>query len=194
MSGQPDNAWRWLFLVGLVLGYEDLVDHDELRSDPLLAAVLTGTFTIEQILENGTRRPEAEKIQAIRQWAQPRTVRELRSFLGMNINPVVATERDILRALDRYYSVGGESVETLIAGMEQDEELMAAVQRREAAAFEELAFRGVLFGLLMQEGESKALWLTSGIFGVYHLPFMRTVTHNIYFGKSHLLTPVIPAK
>jgi len=34
----------------------------------------------------------------------------------------------------------------------------------------------------------------NGIFGVYHLPFMRTVTHNIYFGKSHLLAPVIPAK
>lgn len=27
--------------------------------------------------------------------------------------------------------------------------------------------------------------------GVYHLPFMRTVTHEIYFGRSHLLLPVI---
>jgi predicted acyl esterase len=32
-----------------------------------------------------------------------------------------------------------------------------------------------------------------GTWGVYHLPFMRTVTHNIHFGKSHLLLPVIPA-
>lgn len=31
-----------------------------------------------------------------------------------------------------------------------------------------------------------------GTWGVYHLPFMRTVTHNIYFGKSHLLLPLIP--
>jgi membrane protease YdiL (CAAX protease family) len=37
------------------------------------------------------------------------------------------------------------------------------------AAFEELAFRGVLFGALMHEGENKALWLTSGIFGLYHI-------------------------
>ena len=32
-----------------------------------------------------------------------------------------------------------------------------------------------------------------GTWGVYHLPFMRTVTHTIHFGKSHLLLPVIPA-
>jgi len=31
-----------------------------------------------------------------------------------------------------------------------------------------------------------------GTWGVYHLPFMRTVTHKIYFGQSHLLLPVIP--
>jgi hypothetical protein len=32
-----------------------------------------------------------------------------------------------------------------------------------------------------------------GAWGVYHLPFMRTVTHKIYSGKSYLLLPVIPA-
>jgi uncharacterized protein len=31
-----------------------------------------------------------------------------------------------------------------------------------------------------------------GTWGVYMLPFMRTVTHHIHFGKSHLLLPVIP--
>ena len=30
--------------------------------------------------------------------------------------------------------------------------------------------------------------------GVYLLPFMRTVTHTIYFGQSHLLVPVIPSE
>ena len=30
-----------------------------------------------------------------------------------------------------------------------------------------------------------------GSWGVYMLPFMQTVTHNIHFGKSHLLLPVI---
>jgi len=53
---------------------------------------------------------------------------ELRSFLGYDVRAVVATERDVLKALDRYYAVGGESVETLIAGMEQDAELAAAIQ------------------------------------------------------------------
>jgi hypothetical protein len=33
-----------------------------------------------------------------------------------------------------------------------------------------------------------------GTWGVYHLPFMRTVTHTIHFGQSHLLLPVIPTK
>ena len=33
---------------------------------------------------------------------------------------------------------------------------------------------------------------TQGIWGVYLLPFMRTVTHNIKIGHSHLLLPVIP--
>jgi hypothetical protein len=32
-----------------------------------------------------------------------------------------------------------------------------------------------------------------GTWGVYHLPFMRTVTHTIHFGRSHLLLPVIPS-
>jgi predicted acyl esterase len=32
-----------------------------------------------------------------------------------------------------------------------------------------------------------------GTWGKYMLPFMRTVTHDIHFGKSYLLLPVIPA-
>ena len=53
---------------------------------------------------------------------------ELRSFLGYDIRPAVATEKEVLRALERYYAVGGESVETLIADMEQDAALAAAVK------------------------------------------------------------------
>jgi len=30
-----------------------------------------------------------------------------------------------------------------------------------------------------------------GTWGVYMLPFMRTVTHNIHFGNSYLLLPII---
>jgi len=53
---------------------------------------------------------------------------ELRSFLGYEIRAVVATEKDIAKALERYYAVGGESVESLIEDMESDEELSRAAQ------------------------------------------------------------------
>ena len=62
-------------------------------------------------------------------------VDELRSFLGYDVRAVVASEKDVLKALSRYYAAGGESVETLIADMEQDGNLAAA-----AAALE----KGVL--------------------------------------------------
>jgi type IV pilus assembly protein PilB len=51
---------------------------------------------------------------------------ELRTFLGYEIRAVVATERDILKALDRYYAASGESVESLVHDMDDDEELAAA--------------------------------------------------------------------
>jgi type IV pilus assembly protein PilB len=60
-------------------------------------------------------------------------VDELRSFLGYDIRAVVATEREVLKALDRHYTAGGESVETLIAGLEEDQELLAASQAMETA-------------------------------------------------------------
>jgi len=51
---------------------------------------------------------------------------ELRSFLGYDIRAVVAPERDVLKTLERYYQGGGESVETLIADIESNEEIMRA--------------------------------------------------------------------
>jgi type IV pilus assembly protein PilB len=56
---------------------------------------------------------------------------ELRSFLGYDIKAMVCTEKELLKALERYYSVSGESVETLIANMEQDASLAAAVEAAE---------------------------------------------------------------
>ena len=51
---------------------------------------------------------------------------ELRTFLGYDIRAVVATEREILKALERYYASDTESVETLVADLDADEELAAA--------------------------------------------------------------------
>ncbi|MBN2022995.1 MAG: Flp pilus assembly complex ATPase component TadA [Pirellulales bacterium] len=56
---------------------------------------------------------------------------ELRTFLGYDIRAVVATERDVLKALERYYAVGGESVESLISDMEDDLDLAAAAKAME---------------------------------------------------------------
>jgi type IV pilus assembly protein PilB len=53
---------------------------------------------------------------------------ELRNFLGYEIRSVVATERDIKNALDRYYSAATDSVESVITAMENDEELAAAAE------------------------------------------------------------------
>ena len=51
---------------------------------------------------------------------------ELRSFLGHNIRSVVAPEKDINKALERYYAASTESAETIIAELETNDELMAA--------------------------------------------------------------------
>ena len=56
---------------------------------------------------------------------------ELRTFLGYEIRAVVATERDILKALDRYYQASGESVEALVQNLENDKDLAKAAAAAE---------------------------------------------------------------
>ncbi|HEY4310761.1 MAG TPA: ATPase, T2SS/T4P/T4SS family [Pirellulales bacterium] len=50
---------------------------------------------------------------------------ELRNFLGYDVRAVVATERDVKGALERYYATA-ESLESLITDMEQDKDIKAA--------------------------------------------------------------------
>ena len=64
---------------------------------------------------------------------------ELRSFLGYDIRAVVAPEKDVLRALERYYVGGGESVEQLIADLEADDELSDVASRLSGAGVIDLA-------------------------------------------------------
>jgi type IV pilus assembly protein PilB len=49
---------------------------------------------------------------------------ELRTFLGYTIRLVVTTEREVKQGLDRYYNAAGESVESIISELEEDEELL----------------------------------------------------------------------
>ncbi|MDG2408404.1 MAG: ATPase, T2SS/T4P/T4SS family [Pirellulales bacterium] len=55
------------------------------------------------------------------------TLDELRTFLGYEVRPVVATEQSVNTALERYYASSSESFETLVADMEDDDQLSAAV-------------------------------------------------------------------
>ena len=57
---------------------------------------------------------------------------ELRTFLGYDIKAMVATDRDIAKALAKYYATGSESVESLVADMEQDDELREAAEAAES--------------------------------------------------------------
>ena len=60
---------------------------------------------------------------------------ELRTFLGWEIEVVVATERDINQTIGRYYDSEAESVEKLVAELAEDEELLAAVSALDSEKF-----------------------------------------------------------
>lgn len=60
---------------------------------------------------------------------------ELRNFLGYETRGVVASERDIVAALNRYYSTA-ESVEDIIGDLENDAELMEALEGARAGAYD----------------------------------------------------------
>ena len=51
---------------------------------------------------------------------------ELRQFVGHDIRMVVATEREIEKAVERYYDTDRESVESIVREIESDEELSKA--------------------------------------------------------------------
>ncbi|MDO5309078.1 MAG: ATPase, T2SS/T4P/T4SS family [Planctomycetia bacterium] len=58
---------------------------------------------------------------------------ELRNFLGYQIRLVVSTQKEIEVALERYYATDeGDSVESIIAGMENDAEFQKALEESES--------------------------------------------------------------
>mgnify|MGYP003336938672 CR=1 FL=1 len=61
---------------------------------------------------------------------------ELRTFLGLDIEMVVSTEREISAAIDRYYSPENLSVEKIIADLNADEELFAAASMLQGDKFD----------------------------------------------------------
>lgn len=61
---------------------------------------------------------------------------ELRTFLGLDIEMVVATEREIKAAIERYYSAESLSVEKIVAELAADEELAQAVSKLQQDKFD----------------------------------------------------------
>ena len=60
---------------------------------------------------------------------QKLTIRdELRTFFGYDIKAMVATEAAVLKALEKFYATGTESVESLVSDMEEDDELRKAAE------------------------------------------------------------------
>ncbi|MGB7324543.1 MAG: ATPase, T2SS/T4P/T4SS family [Rubripirellula sp.] len=60
---------------------------------------------------------------------------ELRTFLGYEINMVIATERDLLQTITRHYDSESESVEKLVQSLADDEELKTMVSALEKEKF-----------------------------------------------------------
>jgi type IV pilus assembly protein PilB len=60
---------------------------------------------------------------------------ELRTFLGHEIDVVVATEREISEAITRHYDSDSESVEKLVQSLADDEELKKAISVLETEKF-----------------------------------------------------------
>ncbi len=60
---------------------------------------------------------------------------ELRTFLGYDIRMVVATEREVLVAIDKYYSSDLDTMERIIADLNEDEELFQAASKLTEGAF-----------------------------------------------------------
>jgi len=60
---------------------------------------------------------------------------ELRTFLGVEIEVIVATEREITEAITRHYDSESESVEKLVQSLAADEELKAAISALETEKF-----------------------------------------------------------
>ena len=61
---------------------------------------------------------------------------ELRTFLGLDIEMVVATEREIKASIDRFYSSESLSVEKIVAELAADEELFAAASKLDVDKFD----------------------------------------------------------
>ncbi len=61
---------------------------------------------------------------------------ELRTFLGLDIEMVVATEREIKAALERFYSADALSVEKIVAELANDEELFKQASMLQGEKFD----------------------------------------------------------
>lgn len=113
-----------------VVGLEDFELTDELKSSI--------TETMAQLYRVIPVQREDDSLTLATCDPQNLTIQdELRTFLGLDIRLLVATEREITKALEKHYDAGGESVEKLVEQLEDDDDLKKlAEQMGRADAFD----------------------------------------------------------
>ncbi|WP_145387384.1 GspE/PulE family protein [Stieleria neptunia] len=110
------------------------ISLEEIQLDPELVEKLTETMA--QLYRVVPIRFEGNQLTVATCDPQNLSVQdELRTFLGYDIEVLVATERDINTTIGRYYDSEAESVEKLVAELAEDEELKAAVSALESEKF-----------------------------------------------------------
>jgi type IV pilus assembly protein PilB len=107
-----------------VINLEEFAPSDELRAE--ISDTMAQMYRVipvrrdENVLMVATAEPQNLTVQD-----------ELRTFLGLDIRMLVATERQVNKALERFYKAGGESLERLVRDLEEDEELRKAAEALE---------------------------------------------------------------
>lgn len=104
-----------------------VINLGETELDPKILSEITETMA--QLYRVIPVRMEDNALTVATSEPQNLTVQdELRTFLGREIRVVIATNRDVNRALEKFYNAGGETLEKLVGGLEEDEALRAAAE------------------------------------------------------------------
>ena len=104
-----------------------VVDISELKIEPEVIGEVSETMA--QLYRVIPIRKEDDQLTVATCDPQNITIQdELRTFLGYNIHVVIATERSLIQALEKYYNAAGETVERIIDELEEDTDLFKQAQ------------------------------------------------------------------
>lgn len=114
-----------------VINLEDFTPTDEVKAE--ISDTMAQMYRVipvkreDNVLTVATAEPQNLTVQD-----------ELRTFLGLDIRMLVAPERAVNKALEKFYHAGGESLERLVRDLEEDDELRKAAEAldKSGAAFD----------------------------------------------------------